>query len=885
MFLKTKIFIGSFILGLFLASPIFAAEFRLVAQDGDNDNIIANCNKTIYVMMDIDSLKESNAAQLYVDHNFTGSGETSALNGAGLYAVYGQVPSLPLGRLGVYSYTDGINNVSGEGLRFASIVVKANTSNIGNTKNLTIYFNSLDPVTSKIADTDSNDILTGVSSGSYTVVSGYCDTVPPTISPVTPKADAPAHPVSSNIIFHVIDTNSGIDITSLTTTLKQKDYTGTGKDDVPFILTYLPITNGYAITLNPINDLIRELKVDVKVTVKDMAGNSKTLDYSFNDLTCAQLGCFALPPTCTSTLTTTEYVYITSTEYISTCAPDCVATTTIFDTSTEFVTTTVTTTLIQTVSPQNSLMPIHFYLDNRAVEATIYNEEISTLSGTVLTVAAETLNLNETINFARLVLEGKEFPMFYDNSLQMYSVDLTNLVTAGFYQASLQVNYGDDKSIVSNFTISVLPRGFVNLKTIKDTVPFAGVGVNLQRSIGGEYSLVKSMLTDGSGTYGFVVPNGNYRLVFEAPDFDTVYTSVFSVENNVVNRTQTFIEKIKLLDPNITLGEKADYLAGIAGERGQQIIDIANNPQVEKAMQNYAAPIALGAAVAATAPALSLLNLISYLRFLFLQPILLLGMRRRKKWGTVYNSLTKMPVDLAVVRLLDANTNRVVQSRVTDAQGRYVFLANPGTYRIIVEQKDMVFPSKVLQGYNEDTSFLDIYHGEIVHVDEKYTVLSANIPLDPIGAPEKTPQRIILDKHWKTFQHFIASLSVVAGLVAFIILPNWWTTLLLVSQVLLYFLFKRIAIPKKPKSWGIVYDKETQKPVGRAIARLFSKQFNKLVLSEVTDNSGRYSFMVGPNEYYVTFEKAGYQKAVTGDIKIKEKDEVIKVDTGMERIK
>jgi len=884
MFLKTKIFIGSFILGLFLTSPTLAANFRLEAQDGDNNNIIANCNKTIYVMMDIDSGKESNAAQLYVDHNFTGSGETSALNGAGLYAVYGEIDS-PSGRLGIYSYTNGITNVSGSNKRYASLVIKTTAAKIGTTKNLTIYFNSLDPVTSKIADTDSNDILTGVSSGSYTVVSGYCDTVPPTISPVTPKVDAPAHPVSSNIIFHVIDTNSGIDITSLTTTLKQKDYAGTGKDDVPFILTYLPITNGYAITLNPVNDLIRELKVDVKVTVKDMAGKSKTLDYSFNDLTCAQLGCFAFPPTCTSTLTTTEYVYITSTEYISTCAPDCIATTTIFDTSTEFVTTTVTTTLVQTVSPQNSLMPIHFYLDNRAVEATIYNEEISTLSGTVLTVAAETLNLNETINFARLVLEGKEYPMFYDNSLQMYSVDLTNLVTAGFYQASLQVNYGDDKSIVSNFTISVLPRGFVNLKTIKDTVPFSGVGVNLQRSIGGEYSLVKSMLTDGSGTYGFVVPNGNYRLVFEAPDFDTVYTSVFSVENNVVNRTQTFIEKINLLDPEVSLTEKVDYLAGITGERGKELLELTNDPRIEKAASNYAAPLALGAAVAATAPALSLLNLISYLRFLFLQPILLLGMRRRKKWGTVYNSLTKMPVDLAVVRLLDANTNRVVQSRVTDAQGRYVFLANPGTYRIIVEQKDMIFPSKILQEYNEDTNFLDIYHGEIVHVDEKYTVLSANIPLDPIGASEKTPQRIIWDKHWKAIQNFVASFSVVAGLVAFIVSPNLWTTLLLVSQILLYFLFKRVAVPKKPKSWGIVYDRENGQPVERAIARLFSKQFDKLVLTEVTDKSGRYSFMVGPNEYYVTFEKAGYQKAMSPEIKIKEKDEVIKVDTGMERIK
>ncbi len=877
MFLKTKIFIGSFILGLFLVSPSFAAEFRLVAQDGDNDNIIANCNKTIYVMMDIDSGKESNAAQLYINHTFTGSGETAALNGAGLYAVYGEIDSSP-GRLGIYSYTNGIKNVSGEGLRYASVVVKVNTSSIGTKKNLFIYFNEADPITSKIADTNSENILDTVGSASYNVISGYCDTVKPNIVPFSPTAGAVAYSILGNIVFDITDDNSGIDIGSLTTTLKQKDYDGSGLDNVPFVLSYAPITKGYRVTLNPVKDLrSQQFKTTVYVYIKDMAGNYRDLTYSFNDLTCDQLGCFAMTstPPCPEPTSTPSCIDATTT------CPICPTCDTCGSTST--VTSTVTTTII--IDPINNVMPVHFYLDNRAVEATIYNEEISTLSGTVLTVAAETLNLNETINFARLVLEGKEYPMFYDNSLQMYSVDLTNLVTAGFYQASLQVNYGDDKSIVSNFTISVLPRGFVNLKTIKDTIPFAGVGVNLQRSIGGEYSLVKSMLTDGSGTYGFVVPNGNYRLVFEAPDFDTVYTSVFSVENNVVNRTQTFIEKIKLLDPNITLGEKADYLAGIAGERGQQIIDIANNPQVEKAMQNYAAPIALGAAVAATAPALSLLNLISYLRFLFLQPILLLGMRRRKKWGTVYNSLTKMPVDLAVVRLLDANTNRVVQSRVTDAQGRYVFLANPGTYRIIVEQKDMVFPSKVLQGYNEDTSFLDIYHGEIVHVDEKYTVLSANIPLDPIGAPEKTPQRIIWDKHWKTLQHFIASLSVVAGLTAFIILPNWWTTLLLISQVLLYFLFKRIAIPKKPKSWGIVYDKETQKPVGRAIARLFSKQFNKLVLSEVTDNSGRYSFMVGPNEYYVTFEKEGYQKAVTGDIKIKEKDDVIKVDTGMERVK
>mgnify|MGYP000623484344 CR=1 FL=1 len=361
-----------------------------------------------------------------------------------------------------------------------------------------------------------------------------------------------------------------------------------------------------------------------------------------------------------------------------------------------------------------------------------------------------------------------------------------------------------DKTIISNFTISVLPRGYVNLKTTKETKPFAGVEVSLQKAVGGEYTLLKKITTDSSGTYGFVVSNGNYRLVFEAPGFDPVYTSSFSVENNIINRAQTFIQKINLFDPEVTLGEKTNYVASVAGETGQKLIDLSNDPQVEKAVSNYAAPIAFGAAVAATAPALSLLNLISYLRFLFLQPVFLLGLRRRKKWGVVYNSLTKMPIDLAIVRLLDANTNRMVQSRVTDAQGRYVFLANPGTYRLVVEQKDMIFPSKVLQDFKEDTNFLDIYHGEIIHVDEKYTVLSPNIPLDPVGAPEKTPARIIWDKHWRDLQKFIASLSIVAGLVAVIVSPGLWTGFLLLSQILLYYLFKRVAMPKKPKSWGIV---------------------------------------------------------------------------------
>jgi len=863
MFLKTKIYITGFLIGLFFSIPVSASTFYFSPE---SSTIIKGCNKSIDILMDVTGGKKVGAAQFYVNNN-SGVG-TITLNQGSIFDSYGKQKDQPTGRYSLYGFG---GNVGGLQNVFGQLILNVPTSIVDGTKiNLEVFSSNTADFTTKIIEAaTSENIFTGVNFGEYTVISGYCETALPYLSNMNPAVGKPNHPVSQDITFDLKDDGSGVDISTLSVTLKQNGV------DVPFVLNTTKVNAGddkiYSVNINPNSDLIREVRVDVTVSAQDKAGNLLNRSYSFNDLTCEQLGCFALPPTCsTTTVTNTVYVGIenntTSTEYITT---------------TEYVTTTIT----QNVSDPGNVMPIHFYLDNRSVEAVIYNDEINTLSGSIFTVAAETLNLNETVNSAKVILEGKEYPMFYDNTLKMYSVDISDLVTAGFYQARLQVNYGADKTINSGFTISVLNRGYVSLKTTTETKILPGAFVTLQKMNNGNYETIKKITTDVNGSYGFVVTNGNYRLVFEATNFEPFYTSGFSVTNNIINRSHTFIEKINLLDPTVTLGEKADYVVSVVGGTGQQIIDVTNNPQVEEAVQNYAAPIALGAALAATAPALSLLNLLSYLRFLFLQPIFLLGMRRRKKWGVIYNSLSKMPVDLAVVRLLDANTNKVVQSRVTDAQGRYVFLANPGTYRIVVEKQNLIFPSKILQDEKEDTTFLDIYHGEIIHVDEKYTVLSANIPLDLAGAPEKTPRRIIWDKHWKDIQKFIAGLSIVAGIVAVIIAPSWWTIALLVSQVLLYFLFKRSAIPKKPKSWGIVYDKDSKKPVGKAMARLFSKQFNKLVLTEITDSSGRYSFMVGPNEYYVTFDKDGYQKATTGDIRIKEKDEVIKVDTGMEKIK
>ena len=42
-------------------------------------------------------------------------------------------------------------------------------------------------------------------------------------------------------------------------------------------------------------------------------------------------------------------------------------------------------------------------------------------------------------------------------------------------------------------------------------------------------------------------------------------------------------------------------------------------------------------------------NLLSYLQFIFTSPLLFVARRKRKAYGTVYNSATKVAVDLAIV--------------------------------------------------------------------------------------------------------------------------------------------------------------------------------------------------------------------------------------------
>lgn len=63
---------------------------------------------------------------------------------------------------------------------------------------------------------------------------------------------------------------------------------------------------------------------------------------------------------------------------------------------------------------------------------------------------------------------------------------------------------------------------------------------------------------------------------------------------------------------------------------------------------------------------------------------------------------------------------------------------------------------------------------------------------------------------------------------------------------------------KKRKSWGVVYDSVTKRPLARAIVRLFSTQGNKLLETDVTGERGVFSFLPRPGEYFLTVVRSGF---------------------------
>lgn len=481
----------------------------------------------------------------------------------------------------------------------------------------------------------------------------------------------------------------------------------------------------------------------------------------------------------------------------------------------------------------------------------------------------------------------------------LYSLQLTSdrtaltgtftVPTIGEIKATTVVTLEDGSRLRRSDTLNVQPGGRV-VEEITLGPSETGVSVafiRLFREMSGVWQPYSSVVSGMDGSYAFIVPNGNYYAEVEKEGYQKRVSVPTVLDQNIFQEMLSLIRKPELLPilPDAPIAQniaaiahnvrtQADFAIKNVRTQAEATVKkariVADNPKVQ-ATNAVAAPTLLTVSIVNLASPLSFFNLLAYLQYVFAQPILLFGRQRRKKWGVVFNSLTKQAVDLGIVRLLQFETRLVLQTKVTDKHGRYAFIAKPGSYLLEVVKPGYLFPTQYLAGKTEDIAFPDLYHGDKI-ATETATELTLNIPLDPVTTIE-TPSLILRKKALNIVRHTFAFSGIPLGMAVLFVTPNISTAALLFAQIGMYFLFRRLALPAKVKSWGIAMDGKTRKPLGGVVVRIFDKKFNKLLETQVTDRNGKYGFLVRRNIYYITAEKQGFQKFVSPDIDLSALDE------------
>jgi len=264
-----------------------------------------------------------------------------------------------------------------------------------------------------------------------------------------------------------------------------------------------------------------------------------------------------------------------------------------------------------------------------------------------------------------------------------------------------------------------------------------------------------------------------------------------------------------------------------------------------------------GVATAAVALNIDLLSLPFKLWGLLLS---IFGLSKRNRpWGTVYDSVTKQPIDPAYVILKNLQTNEELMS-ITDLDGRYGFLVSPGSYVLSANKTNYSFPSKKIAGQTSDVLYDNLYFGEELRLDEKNTLINKNIPLDPIkfdwnefvkGKKNLMKFYSRREKIIKITTDWFFRFGFVVSLISLFLAPAPYNSIIFGLYILLIILRK---FGLKQRALGSLVEQDGN-PLSFAIVRIMDASLNIEIAHKVADKIGRYYCLVPKGKYFVKIEK------------------------------
>jgi 5-hydroxyisourate hydrolase-like protein (transthyretin family) len=216
--------------------------------------------------------------------------------------------------------------------------------------------------------------------------------------------------------------------------------------------------------------------------------------------------------------------------------------------------------------------------------------------------------------------------------------------------------------------------------------------------------------------------------------------------------------------------------------------------------------------------------------------------KRRRPYGRVIDGSTKRPVVGAHVTLLRPDTKTVLDTQITDQDGRYLFtLTERQSYLLRVEAPQF------------DT-FERLYRGEAVN-REITLGMSLEFNAHLLRRHQRFDRTLAILNAWR-----LPLLLMGTGMWLLLYIRDGGFVLWLGIYYALAWLLE-VAIRTQPSPYGIITDQATNQPLSGAVVRVFN-QDEKLVLTFVTSSNGRFATLLRSGRYEIRVSHSGYQTSV-----------------------
>lgn len=250
----------------------------------------------------------------------------------------------------------------------------------------------------------------------------------------------------------------------------------------------------------------------------------------------------------------------------------------------------------------------------------------------------------------------------------------------------------------------------------------------------------------------------------------------------------------------------------------------------------------------------------SLLYALWFNLLVLLGLRKKRMpWGRVMNSVTNQPIPRAMVTLHNQDKyGRVVARELTDKNGRFGFLIEPGNYSLWAQKPGYVFPAHLL---------LDTYRGATFEIGPQGMIV-LDLFCDPTSVYSGWRMSVTQVSYWVDLLRLpLLVIGSIASLFFFI----RYASIINGAILLIYGIaWTRELYSRRYNRHTLQVVDASGKPAAFATIRVIDRQTKTAIMTRTTDAQGEIYILVPKGDYTFSITNPASQQVTNLDIPLPE---------------